>query len=94
MGLPTSHLLNHANPTTLAMYREIANVVRDRPIIGGAEAQDPYYLHYLDRLVDDFRTTGFDGLINFPTTGPDAVRGAERASWLRLTAAVADVLNG
>ena len=55
MGLPTSHLLNHANPTTLAMYREIANVVTDRPIIGGAEAQDPEYLHDLDRLVDDFR---------------------------------------
>lgn len=80
MGLPTSHLLNHANPTTLAMYREIANVVRDRPIIGGAEAQDPEYLHDLDRLVDDFRATGFDGLINFPTTGPDPVRGAERDS--------------
>jgi predicted TIM-barrel enzyme len=80
MGLATSHLLNHANPTTLAMYPEIANVVTDRPIIGGAEAQDPWYLHDLGRLVDDFRETGFDGLINFPTTGPDPVRGAERAS--------------
>src|SRR3954464_2255514 len=80
MGLPTSHLLNHANPTTLEMYREIANVVTDRPIVGGAEAQDPWYLHDLGRLVDDFRSTGFDGLINFPTTGPDPVRGAERAS--------------
>jgi predicted TIM-barrel enzyme len=80
MGLATSHLLNHANPTTLAMYGEIANVVTDRPIIGGAEAQDPYYLHDLGRLIDDFRRTGFDGLINFPTTGPDPVRGAERAS--------------
>jgi predicted TIM-barrel enzyme len=80
MGLATSHLLNHANPTTLSMYGEIANVVTDRPIIGGAEAQDPYYLHDLGRLVDDFRRTGFDGLINFPTTGPDPVRGAERAS--------------
>ncbi len=76
MGLATSHLLNHANPTTLAMYDEIANVVTDRPIIGGAEAQDPYYLHDLGRLFDDFRRTGFDGLINFPTTGPDPVRGA------------------
>lgn len=80
MGLPTSHLLNHANPTTLAMYREIANVVRDRPIIGGAEAQDPCYLHDVDRLVDDFHAAGFDGIINFPTTGPDPVRGAERSS--------------
>jgi predicted TIM-barrel enzyme len=80
MGLATSHLLNHANPTTIAMYPEIANVITDRPIIGGAEAQDPYYLHDLGRLVDDYRRTGFDGLINFPTTGPDPVRGAERAS--------------
>jgi predicted TIM-barrel enzyme len=80
MGLATSHLLNHANPTTLAMYPEIANVVTDRPIIGGAEAQDPWYLNDLGRLVDDYRTRGFDGLINFPTTGPDPVRGAERDS--------------
>lgn len=80
MGLATSHLLNHANPTTMEMYPEIANVVLDRPIIGGAEAQDPYYLHDVGRLVDDFRRTGFDGLINFPTTGPDPVRNAERGS--------------
>jgi len=80
MGLATSHLLNHANPTTLAMYPEIANVVTDRPIVGGAEAQDPYYLHDVGRLVDDFRRAGFDGLINFPTTGPDSVRNAERGS--------------
>jgi predicted TIM-barrel enzyme len=80
MGLATSHLLNHANPTTVAMYPEIANVVVDRPIVGGAEAQDPYYLHDLGRLVDDFRRAGFDGLINFPTTGPDPVRNAERGS--------------
>jgi len=80
MGLATSHLLNHANPTTMEMYPEIANVVVDRPIIGGAEAQDPYYLHDVGRLVDDFRRTGFDGLINFPTTGPDPVRNAERGS--------------
>jgi len=68
MGLATNHLLNHANPTTLGMYREIANVVRDTPIIGGAEAQDPTYWHDLDRLVHDYQSTGFDGLINFPTS--------------------------
>lgn len=68
MGLATSHLLNHANPTTLGMYREIANVVRDTPIIGGAEAQDPTYWNDLPRLVDDYRATGYDGLINFPTS--------------------------
>lgn len=68
MGLATSHLLNHANPTTMAMYREIANAVRESPIIGGAEAQDPTYWNDLDRLLDDYQETGFDGLINFPTS--------------------------
>lgn len=80
MGLATSHLLNHANPTTMAMYPEIANVIHDRPIIGGAEAQDPCYLNDLEWLVDDYVATGFDGLINFPTVGPDPVRAAERKS--------------
>jgi predicted TIM-barrel enzyme len=67
MGLATTHLLNHAVPTTLGMYQEIANVVLDRPIVGGAESPDPTYLNDIGRLVDDYRRTGFDGLINFPT---------------------------
>ena len=79
MGLPTTHTMNHANPSTIAMYDEIANVVRHTPIIGGAEAQDPTYLD-LERLVRDFRATGFDGLINFPTTGPSAARNRDRRS--------------
>jgi len=68
MGLATNHLLNHANPTTLGMYREIANTVRDTPIIGGAEAQDPTYWNDIDRLIDDYQAAGYDGLINFPTS--------------------------
>ena len=68
MGLATSHLLNHANPTTLAMYDEISNVVLDKPIVGGAEAQDPTYLNDLKRLVGDYQERGYDGLINFPTS--------------------------
>jgi len=68
MGLATNHLLNHANPTTISMYREIANTVPDTPIIGGAEAQDPTYWNDLDRLIDDFQAAGYDGLINFPTS--------------------------
>jgi predicted TIM-barrel enzyme len=79
MGLPTTHTMNHANPSTLAMYDEIANVVSHTPIIGGGEAQDPTYLD-LKRLVDDFRKTGFDGLINFPTTGPGGSRNRDRSS--------------
>jgi predicted TIM-barrel enzyme len=79
MGLPTTHTMNHANPSTLAMYDEIANVVTHTPIIGGGEAQDPTYLD-LKRLVRDFRHTGFDGMINFPTTGPSGSRNRDRSS--------------
>jgi predicted TIM-barrel enzyme len=79
MGLPTTHTMNHANPSTLAMYDEIANVVTHTPIIGGGEAQDPTYLD-LERLVKHFRDTGFDGMINFPTTGPSGSRNRDRAS--------------
>ena len=77
-GLPTSATGNHANPTTRAMYREIANVVTDVPIIGGAEASDPTYLYDVPRLVEDYVTTGFDGLINFPTQGARNTRNPER----------------
>jgi len=66
-GLPTTQI-GHSNPLTLEMFREIANVVDDTPIIGGAEAVDPTYRR-LPALVKDFRETGFDGLINFPTVG-------------------------
>lgn len=79
MGLPTTHTMNHANPSTLAMYQEIANVVTQTPLIGGAEAQDPAYWD-LERLVNDYRDVGFDGLINFPTTGPSADKNRDRSS--------------
>ena len=78
MGLPTTHTMNHANPSTLAMYDEIANVVTHTPIIGGGEAQDPTFLD-LRRLVNAFRDTGFDGMINFPTSGASEDRNRERA---------------
>jgi predicted TIM-barrel enzyme len=73
-GLPTT-VIGHSNPLTLRMYKEIANVVDDTPIIGGAEAVDPTYRR-LFQLVDDFEGVGFDGLINFPTVGdrPDFSR--------------------
>ena len=66
-GLPTT-MIGHSNPLTLDMFDEIANVVDDTPIIGGAEAVDPTYRR-LPKLVKAFRDTGFDGLINFPTVG-------------------------
>jgi predicted TIM-barrel enzyme len=66
-GLPTTPI-GHSNPLTIAMFDEIANVVDDTPIIGGAEATDPTYRR-VSKLVRDFRQSGFDGLINFPTVG-------------------------
>ncbi|HZS87800.1 MAG TPA: phosphoenolpyruvate hydrolase family protein [Chloroflexota bacterium] len=77
MGLPTTPLGN-SNATTLEMYGEIDNVVDDTPIIAGIEAVDPTYLR-LPRLLERFRQTGYDGLINFPTLGnyPDRSRQRE-----------------
>jgi predicted TIM-barrel enzyme len=65
MGLPTWRLGN-SNPETLAMAREILNVVTSTPVIGGVEACDPTRLD-LDSLLDDFVAAGFSGVINFPT---------------------------
>lgn len=77
MGLPTTLTMNHANPSTIAMYPGIANVVRHTPLIGGTEPSDPTYLD-LPGLVHHYRDTGFDGLINFPNTGVSATMNRER----------------
>lgn len=68
MGLPTSLYLGHSNTVTQTMYAELANVVDSTPIIGGGEATDPTYRR-LSQLIREFRATGFDGIINFPTIG-------------------------
>ena len=75
-GLPTTPLL-HSNPVTLSMYEEIDNVIDDTPIIGGAHAGDPTYRR-LPRLVKAFRDIGFDGIINFPSSGADPERARMR----------------
>ena len=67
MGLATTPI-GQPNEVTMSMYDEIANVVESTPIIGGAQAGDPTYLR-LNRLVDAFARTGFDGVINFPSAG-------------------------
>lgn len=75
-GLPTTPLL-HSNPVTLEMYDEIDNVVDRTPIIGGAHAGDPTYRR-LQKLIDAFRTTGYEGIINFPSAGVDPARATMR----------------
>lgn len=75
-GLPTTRM-GDSNPSTMAMYDEIANVVDHTPIVGGAEAGDPTYRR-LGKLVHDFQATGFDGIINFPSVGPRREFGAVR----------------
>ncbi len=65
MGLPTSRI-GDSNARTIQMAAEIRNVVSDVPVIGGVEAWDPIRLD-LDRLLDEFWTAGFSGVINYPT---------------------------
>lgn len=65
MGLPTT-ILGDSNAITMQMYHELQNVVDRTPIIGGAWAGDPTYRR-TTRLVQAFKDTGYDGLINFPT---------------------------
>nr|MDO8079317.1 phosphoenolpyruvate hydrolase family protein [Candidatus Freyarchaeota archaeon] len=67
MGLPTT-IIGNSNPVTLEMYDELANIVKKTPIIAGIEANDIYYLD-LERLLKRFLDKGFNGVINFPTTG-------------------------
>jgi len=76
MGLPTTSI-GHANLVTVDMFDEVANVVNDVPIIGGAEGVDPTFMD-LKRLIRLFRDKGFAGLINFPTIGMLPERSAMR----------------
>ncbi|MDI7253279.1 MAG: phosphoenolpyruvate hydrolase family protein, partial [Actinomycetota bacterium] len=67
MGLPTT-IIGPSNPITLDMYEEIANVVKNTPIVAGIEANDPYFLDQR-ASVTRFLEKGFNGVINFPTVG-------------------------
>ena len=67
MGLRTE-VIGHSNPRTLEMFGEISNVVNDAPIIAGIEANDQT-TYDLGIVIDRFVDRGFDGFINFPTTG-------------------------
>ena len=78
MGLPTTVTLGNANAMTLALYRQIDNVVNDTPIIAGAEATDPTRRR-LPKLLAEFRETGFDGIGNFPSVGAIPSWGAARS---------------
>jgi predicted TIM-barrel enzyme len=69
MGLPTTVITGPAsNHTTLSMAPELFNVVRSTPVIAGVEANDFEHLD-LERSLDRFVTSGFSGVINFPTVG-------------------------
>jgi predicted TIM-barrel enzyme len=67
MGLPTT-IIGNSNPITLEMYDELANVVKEKPIIAGIEANDIFYLD-LEASLKSFIDKGFNGVINFPTVG-------------------------
>ncbi len=68
MGLPTTMITGTSNPITLEMVDELANVVKNTPIIAGIEANDIFYLD-LENSLKRFVDKGFSGVINFPTVG-------------------------
>jgi predicted TIM-barrel enzyme len=66
MGLPTTMMTGTSNPITLEMVDELANVVKNTPIIAGIEANDIFCLD-LESSLKRFVDKGFSGAINFPT---------------------------
>ncbi len=68
MGLPTTVITGTSNAITLEMFDELANVVKNTPIIAGIEADDPFCLD-LQASLKRFVDRGFSGAINFPTVG-------------------------
>jgi predicted TIM-barrel enzyme len=68
MGLPTTMITGTSNPITLEMVDELANVVKNTPIIAGVEANDIFRLD-LESSLKRFVDKGFSGVINFPTVG-------------------------
>jgi predicted TIM-barrel enzyme len=66
MGLPTTMITGTSNPITLEMVDELANVVKNTPIIAGIEANDIFCLD-LESSLKRFVDKGFSGAINFPT---------------------------
>ncbi len=68
MGLPTTMITGTSNPITLEMIDELANVVKNTPIIAGVEANDFFCLD-LEASLKRFVDKGFSGAINFPTVG-------------------------
>jgi predicted TIM-barrel enzyme len=75
LGVPTTVTLGNANAMTLGLYAQIDNVVDNTPIIGGIEATDPTRRR-LPAVIETFRSTGFDGITNFPSA-------AAVPSWIR-----------
>jgi len=68
MGLPTTMITGTSNQITLEMVDELANVVKNTPIIAGIEATDIFCLD-LEKSLKRFVDKGFSGAINFPTVG-------------------------
>ena len=66
MGLPTTVITGTSNAITLEMFDELANVVKNTPIIAGIEADD-YFCLDLQASLKRFVDRGFSGAINFPT---------------------------
>jgi len=68
MGLPTTPLGN-VNDDMIALFPEIANVVKETPIIASLDACDPRTMD-LNLLLEKISQTGYSGVLNYPTLSP------------------------
>lgn len=64
LGLPTRSLQS-ASHITLNMLDEIGQVVSNTPIIGGFDANDPFYMDH-EKLLKKFMDAGISGTIHCP----------------------------
>jgi predicted TIM-barrel enzyme len=56
-----------SNAMTIALGREVLNVVVATPVVGGIGAADPF--RDVGRLIDEMLAMGFSGITNVPTAG-------------------------
>lgn len=68
MGLPTTPMGN-INEDMMKLFPEIANVVRNTPIIASLDASDPRWMD-LTLLMEQVANVGYSGVLNYPTLSP------------------------
>ncbi len=67
LGFETRVVVGYTTDITVKMGREMAQVVKDTPLIAGLDASDPFNTH--QQLLDLAAGLGFSGITNLPTVG-------------------------